>query len=145
MFAGGWLIYVGLILILAAVLGAVSAFREAPDLLTALTQAAGIAGLGGGIGAVLLFVSAWRWRQVVTIYQRGVHHQKLVGERWIRFADLTCAHHETTSYKGSAREHVRFCLKSGKKVVISDVTDARMLAGMADTAARSHGAAADHR
>ncbi len=128
--AGGWMIYVGLLLVVAGVANVVSALKSASGLVEGLTMGVPLLLICWAIGGLMLFVCAARWRQQVTIFERGFRHQKLTGNRLIRFADIACVDHVITRYKSSYRRHVRLELTNGKRYSVSDLTDTETLANI---------------
>ena len=81
--AGGWLWYIGGVLVLAGVMnsaqGVMGFFAHAPDALSKVGL-----GLGAGVaGALILLVAIVRWRQKVVVFERGLVHTRLIGTREI--------------------------------------------------------------
>ena len=134
--AGGWLIYVGFLMIAAGIANLVSAFKEAASLLEVMTIGIPLLLICWAIGGVLLYVSAARWRQTVTIYELGFQHDKLIGGRTVHFADVTGVEHVISRSRSGYREHVYFDLAGGKRYRVSDLAEAQTLASMANSVAQ---------
>lgn len=129
--AGGWLWYIGGILVAAAALNAgqgVLALVGGPsdDVLTKLATAA----IAGAIGAVVLAVAAMRWRQTVTVYERGLVHTKLLGTTELAFADVRGVELVRTHSRSGTTEELHVALRDGSEITIGHVTSIEQLAGM---------------
>lgn len=129
--AGGWLWYIGAILTAAGVVnagqGAIALIGGASgDGLTKLAMAA-IAGL---IGVATLAVAVLRWRQTVTVYERGLVHQKLLGTVELAFADVRGLELVRTRSRSGTTEELHVALRSGGEITIGSVTNIEQLAGM---------------
>ena len=129
--AGGWLWYIGAILVAAGVLnagqGALALIGGAAgDGLTKL----GTGALAGAIGSVVVFVAAMRWRQTVTVYERGLVHRKLLGTVELAFADVRGLELVRTRTRSGTTEELHVALRSGGEITIGHITDIEQLAGM---------------
>ncbi len=129
--AGGWMIYVGVLMVIN---GGVIGFKiiemigsEQTELLETMVPTLGISLV---IAGVLLFLSALRWRQCLSIFDQGLHHKSLLGAKTIFFREIRAVRHEVTVYKGSRRDHMRIELHSGARVNVSDLPDCAKIAAM---------------
>ncbi|UJR87313.1 MULTISPECIES: hypothetical protein [Sandaracinus] len=127
--AGGWLWYIGGILVAAGVMntgqGALALFGGAPDALTKI----GMGVVAGAIGAAILLVAVMRWRQHVVVYERGLVYAKLLGQQQVAFADVTRVELVREHSKMGTDETIHIALRDGREVSIGSVTNIDQLAG----------------
>ena len=83
--AGGWLWYLGGVMMAGAVLGLVKAITGSQEAGSALLTALAAA----GAVSVLLIVPVLRWRQAAVCHTGGIAWSHLLGDKTIRREDLT--------------------------------------------------------
>ncbi|AKF09946.1 hypothetical protein [Sandaracinus amylolyticus] len=128
--AGGWLWYVGGILVAAGVMntgqGALALFSGAPDAFTKI--ATGL--VAGAIGAAIVLAAAMKWRQQVVVYERGLVHTKLLGRQEVAFSDVSRVELVREHSRMGTDETIHIALRDGREVSIGSVTNIEQLAGM---------------
>lgn len=133
--AGGWLWYVGGIIVAAGFSGVVHVASGGD-----LSEGMG-AMIGFPIGGALLLVAVARWRQRLDVYERGAVWRRMWGAKSIRFADVQNARILTTHSNTGAATEVELCLNDGRSVVLpNSLADVTQVANLALAAARSSAA-----
>jgi hypothetical protein len=136
--AGGWLWYVGAILLAAGGMhigqgaGLLAPTEGDGDLQTKVIM--GLAGLV--IGALVLLTAIMRWQQSVAVYERGLVYTKLFGSVEIAFAEVTNVQHIRTHSRLGTSDSLEVTLQSGAEVTIGSVTGIEQLASMLRSAPR---------
>jgi hypothetical protein len=136
--AGGWLWYIGAILLAAGgmQIGQGSGLL-APTVGDGDPQTTIILGVVGLIiGTLLLLAAIMRWQQSVAVYERGIVYTKLFGSVEIAFAEVTSAQHVRTHSRLGTSDSVEVTLQSGAEVTIGSVTGIEQLASMLRSAPR---------
>lgn len=129
--AGGWLWYIGAIMIAA---GVVNCWNGLMALIAGATGDGGTnVAMGvvcGLIGAPMLLVAVMRWRQSVDVFERGLVHRKLLGPVEIAFAEVRGLELVHTRSKMGTTSDLHVKLQSGSEVTIGSVSDIEQLASM---------------
>lgn len=135
-FSGGWMLYIGAIMVLnAGVLGfnlIKGAFEEQE--IEGLETLLAVGGGSLALAVLFFFLSALRWRQTLSLFDNGLHHQTLLGAKTVRYAEIQQVRHEVHVTRGkggpSVREHIVLELFSGKSVTISDLPNTAQIVPM---------------
>jgi hypothetical protein len=111
--AGGWLWYVGGILIASGVLPLVSGTMP-------MVEALGAAALACSIGGLLVLVAAMRWRQSLVLYERGLVLTRLLRPTvTIDAGDVASVEHWTAHGSAGAHSTAVVHRKSGRTLEMS--------------------------
>jgi hypothetical protein len=120
MLAGGWLIYVGAVLVLAALM-------QLPQVL-ARDGSAGMDPLIGVplafvSGAAMLFISYRRWQQAVTVFEKGFVWSQGGQSRRIRWDEIAGATHRTERSRAGIARELEVELSNGEHIVLTDALE----------------------
>ncbi|HET6585345.1 MAG TPA: hypothetical protein VFG69_17925 [Nannocystaceae bacterium] len=111
--AGGWLWYVGAILIASGVAPLVAG--QLP-----LAQGLGTALAGVGIGALLVLGAAMRWRQTLVLHERGFELTRLLRRTvTVGATEVASVEHWTRRSAGGVEAAVLVHLRSGRTIEMS--------------------------
>jgi hypothetical protein len=121
MLAGGWLIYIGLILVASGCLALVKMAQgeeAVPGGGDPLVIAAGFA-----IGALFLFISYRRWKQSLTVYEGGFVWARGRRERAVRWDEVADYNALTTHSRNGASYELTVRTRDGKTLVLTDAIE----------------------
>jgi hypothetical protein len=119
--AGGWLIYIGAILVLAALMqvsmiGSHDARAASVDPLVGAPVAL-------AVGAAMLFVSYRRWQQAVTVFERGFVWSRGKTSRRIRWDEVASSIHRTERSRAGIARELELELRNGERIVLTDALE----------------------
>lgn len=128
--AGGWLWYVGGVLLLAAVFNAFNGAKELAAGAATVTEVLSLVFFSALFGGLLLIVPVLRWRQKVVVHQNGIVWQRLLGERRIARGEVRGV--QVISHRSRYGSHDEvLLLTADREVSISGVAHATQLANHA--------------
>ncbi len=146
--AGGWLWYLGGLLLLAGVFGICSGLFAVVSGSAALAPDTGLPRIGTGvvsllIAPLLLIVPVLRWRQSLEIFEGGIHWQRLVlASRTIPSSSLRSVTHITHRSRSGSSVELVITLTDGSEVSITGLDRADQAANLIAQLARGPAPAA---
>jgi hypothetical protein len=128
--SGGWLWYVGAILLLSGVGNLAQVAGVYVPSKGGATGSLGLAAAGFIIGALVLIGPVLRWRQQVELFERGFVWTRLLGTHRVRREDIR--HTDLITHHGRAASYVEVIvhLTSGRELSMEGLDHAEQLANM---------------